>query len=64
MNSRAGFTKHRHAERIGEIRPRQFHVVGQFVRRNPLENQLPGVGIFALVALQRHIQQTDADESY
>ena len=57
MNARWRLAEHGHDGGIGVIRSRKFHVVGQRVRRKALKNQLPGVGIFALVALQRQIQQ-------
>ena len=57
MDSRRRFAEQRHDGGVGEISSRKFHVVGQFVGRNAVQNQLPGVGIFALVAFQRKIQQ-------
>lgn len=45
-----------HYRGIAEIGTRHFHVVGQLVRRHAAKHELPGVSVFALVALQRKIQ--------
>ena len=50
-----------HDDRIGGIRAGKFHVVGEFVRRDALQHELAGVGVFALVALERKIQQPQPD---
>src|ERR1700690_3937186 len=63
MNSRSRLPENRHAERIGKIRPGQFHVVSQFVWRDALQNQLSGIGIFTLIAFQRDIEQAHAYET-
>src|SRR5262249_10955639 len=46
---------------VRRVRPRQLHVVDQTVRRDALQDQLPGIGVLALLALERHVEQTDAD---
>jgi len=57
MNARRGFAEQRHDRGIGIIRSGKFHVVGQRVRRNALQNQLASVGIFTLIAFQWKIEQ-------
>src|ERR1700756_605595 len=47
--------------RVCHIRPRQFHVVGKFIRRNALQNQLAGVSVFALIPFERHLTQSPAN---
>ena len=56
VNPRDGLAENRHAQRVGVIRPGQFHVVSQFVGGNTLQNQLPGVGVFAFIPFQRHFE--------
>lgn len=51
----------RHDPGIGRVGPGKLHVVGQAVGRNALEDQLPGVGVLPLVALQRHVHEAQAD---
>jgi amidohydrolase len=55
--------KDRQDRGIGRIGPRQLHVVGQLVGRNTLQNELAGIGVLTLIALQRHVQQPPADRS-
>ena len=62
MNASNGLAKKRHAERAAVIRSRQFHVVGQFVGRYPLQNQLASISVFAFITLQGHVQQAKTNE--
>ena len=61
MDSAGRLPKHREDRGIGRIGSGQLHVVGQLVGRNALQNQLAGVGVLALIAFQRHVQQAPAD---
>ena len=54
--------ENRHHGRIGRISPRQLHVAGDFVRRDPLQHQLSDVSKLPLVAFQRHIAQPHSHE--
>ena len=61
MNTRRSLSKQRHDRRIHRLRPRQLHGVGEFVRRNALQHQLPRICILSLVPLQRHGPQPEPD---
>ena len=49
-----------HQGRVRDIGPRQFHVVGELVGRHALQDQLPGVGEFAFVALQGKLAEPNS----
>jgi hypothetical protein len=57
VNSRRSLPEHRHAHCIRGIGAGQLHVVGFLVRGDALEHELAGVGLFAFVALERHLAQ-------
>ena len=46
---------------VAVIRPGPFHVVEPLVGRMALQNELARVGVFALVALERHREQPQAN---
>src|SRR5271157_4217980 len=56
-------SKHSEDRSISRIGPRQLHVVGELIGRNTLQNELTGICVLALIALQWHVQQTPADRS-
>lgn len=55
VNSVRGLAKQGKNRGVGRVSAGQLHVVGQLIRRNALEYQLTSIGIFALVAFQRHV---------
>ena len=62
MDAGGGLAEDGHEPGIGQVRARQFHIVGQAVRRDALQDQLARVGVFSLVALEGELGQTPADE--
>ena len=61
MNGGIGLTENRHDDGVGGVSSGKLHVVGLFVRRHALKNELAGVGVFALVTFERHLAQPNAD---
>ena len=61
MNPCIGLPEDRDNQRIGGIRSRQLHVVGELIGGNALQDELAGIGVFPLVAFQRHVAQAEAD---
>ena len=41
----------------------QLHAVERRIRRHAMEHELPGVGVFTLVAFQRNVAQMPANEA-
>src|SRR4030095_7717514 len=61
MNSGYCLPKDRHDGRVGRIRARKFHVVGEGVWRETLQNELTGISVFAFVALERNSKKSNSD---
>jgi hypothetical protein len=57
VDARGGLAEHGHDDGIGGVGAGEFHVEHLAVRRHALQDELAGVGVFALVALQRHVEQ-------
>ena len=55
MNAARRLAEHRFDRGIRVIRAREFHVVFELVGWNAVQDQLPGIRIFTLVALERNI---------
>src|SRR5436190_4862990 len=61
MNTSYGLTEDQHDDGIGGVGAWKLHVVGEFVGRDPMQHKLTGVGVLALVAFQRQIEQTNTN---
>jgi hypothetical protein len=64
VDRRGALAAEGHEGRVGEVGPRQPHVVGVAIRRNALEHPLGRVGEAALVALERHVHQPHPHERH
>ena len=62
MNPSRCFSKDSKNGRIGRINTWQLHVVGKLVGRDLLQKQLSRISVFAFVALERHLAQSEADQ--
>jgi len=48
--------------RVGKVDTRHLHVVGLRKRRNALQDQLAGIGVFSFVAFERDGEKMDAED--
>jgi hypothetical protein len=64
VNSRRSLAEQRHDERIHRVGAGKLHVESQLVRRNAVQHELAGVGVFALVTFQGKIQQPQPDHRH
>src|SRR5215467_12579990 len=64
MNASDCLPKNRHYQRIGCIGSRELHVVSELVGRDTLQHELPGIRIFAFVALQGNSEKSDANSDH
>ena len=61
MNSDNRLSKHRHDHSVGGIGAWEFHVVGELVGWNALQNQLTSISVFAFVALKWNSKESNSD---
>ena len=61
MDCDRGLSEEKHEEGICQADARELHGVGVGEGSDAFEQQLSHVGVLALVALQRHTQEPDAD---
>lgn len=61
MNASRSLPKCCHDCCIGKVSSGQLHVVGGSVGWNPLQNELSGIGVFAFIALERHVLQNEGE---
>ena len=64
MNACRRVAKNRHQECVGGRRAWEFHAVGELVWRDALQEQLAGVGVLALVALQWQAKQANSSAGH
>ena len=61
MNSDNRLSKHRHDHSVGGIGAWEFHVVGELVGWNALQNQLTSISVFAFVTLEWNSKEPNSD---
>jgi hypothetical protein len=61
MNSDSRLSKHRHDHSVGRISAWEFHVVGELVGWNALQNQLTSISVFAFVTLEWNSKEPNPD---
>src|SRR5207245_10660331 len=59
MDSGDGLSEEKHRNRVGHVGSRKLHAVGQFVRRNTLQEKLTGVSVFSFVAFERNSKKSN-----